>query len=215
MSDLLSAQPAAKKVFPPSGNYLANEIAAGETQIIRAAGDHFYFAENTGRLLVGTDLTAESPYSVGEGEEVPEGNEFTTITLKNDSADDITFEVFVGRNRRIDRRLNVVDGRLASVERVMSNSTEILSSATVSIANAGSVVFSGVPTGTQIQRKAIIVTNEDAAGKLEISDGTNVGAMIFKESNFLLEAAGSIEIHNNSGGVITCKIMEIWYVNNP
>jgi hypothetical protein len=211
MSDLLSAQAEPKKVFPPSGIYVPNVVAAGGTQIIRAAGDHFYFAESTGRLLVGTDLTAEAPYSVGEGEEIPEGFEFKTVTLRNDTAEDITFEIFVGRNRRIDRRLNVVDGRLASVERVMNNSTKLYCSAVTAIANAATETFDGVATGTQIQRKSIIVTNEDPTNILDWSDGTNTGGKIGPGEKIELELAGSIDIENNSGSSITCKISEIWY----
>ena len=155
------------------------------------------------------------PFDLGV-ELITEGEElFTKIRLFNDTANIIETEFLYGHGTIKDDRLNVVQRRITSVMQNQDAETEFLVSATTSLANAGTIAFSGVPTGTQVRRKALIVTNEDAAAKLEISDGTNVGAAIFAESNFLLEGSGAIEIHNNSGGVVTCKFLEVWYVNNP
>lgn len=213
MSDLLSStQPnGQRKVFPPSGKYVRATVLASGTQVIRATGDHFYLAEATGRLQIKTDITAEAPYSLGEGEIVPAGNEFREVIIRNTTAEDITLEIFVGRNRRIDRRLNVVDGRLASVERVMHNSTRLYVDTKVTYANNDTKAFSGVATGTQIQRKSIIVTNEDTSANLDWTDGTNIGGKIGPGEKIELELSGPITIGNTSGGSITAKVSEIWY----
>lgn len=200
-------------LLPPSGEYHVDTVPANGRKHIDAQGDHFYFTECNGTLRVSTDQTADAPYSVGEGEQIFGGREFRRIILRNLSSEDVAFELFAGRNRRIDNRLNVVDGRLASVERVMPNSTEIVVSNQTQILNAGTLVFNGVPTGNQIQRKSLIVTNEHPNNALDWGDGTNIGGKIFAGHNIELEVAGSITIGNTSGGDITCKFTEIWFVN--
>jgi len=154
------------------------------------------------------------PFDLGVELITYEDELFTKIRLFNSGSEAIACEFLYGYGEIKDDRLNVVQRRITSIMQNQDAENEFVTSATVSLANTASIAFSGVPTGTQVRRKALIVTNQDSAGSLEISDGTNVGAIVFKESNFLLEGAGPIEIHNNSGGAITCKFMEVWYVNN-
>ncbi len=201
------------EILPPSGLYFVNTVPANGTFDIQAEGDHFYFTESEGRLIVSTDKSAASPFSVGEGETLPPGNEFKNLVLTNETADDIDFEIFVGRNRRIDRRLNVVDGRLASVERVMKARLEMDVSTVVSIANAAFELFDGVAVAPHVQRDHMIVTNEDPNSDLDWADTSgNVGGKIGPKEKIKLEGDDAIRIANSSGGAITCKITEWWVV---
>lgn len=139
---------------------------------------------------------------------------FTKARFINESAEAITARFLYGYGVVRDDRLNVVDGRLSSVERIMPAGTEIEVSTAVQILNGGSLTFDGVPTGNQVQRQSLIVTNEDPNNALDWTDATNVGGKIFAEQNLEFPLSGSITIANSSGGTITCKFTEIWFVIN-
>jgi|GEM_PF-5837488 len=202
------------EILSPSGLYLTDTVIAGQRKAINAQGDHFYFTECSGTVEISTDMTAAAPFSVGEGERLPRGFEFKRMTLKNTSAEDISYELFVGRNRRIDNRLNVVDGRIASTARFQQDATKLYyPQASDTIAATTTVSFGSVASGTQLRRKSIIVSNNDTTNNLTIRDIANSRdvAYIFPKTAFQLDTSDSVAVRNDSGSPISYGVTEIWY----
>lgn len=145
------------------------------------------------------------------------GEAFTRITVVNTSATTtLRCSFLYGYGKIEDRRLVPVAGRRVGVL-VQNFPTEAVASATSSLpATTGTITFDGIPTGDQIERKALIVTNEAVAGgnslQVETKNG-NTGLVVFPQSSIVIETNDEITINNISGGAINCRFMEIWYTN--
>jgi hypothetical protein len=82
--------------------------------------------------------------------------------------------------------------------------------------NAGaSAIFTGAPVGSQIQRKAIVVSNIDANNTLVIRDkNNNFCCAVFPNTSITLPISGEVRVFNPTGANIQCYVSEVWYEEN-
>ena len=187
-------------------------IAAGDTRQFNVPGNYFYFVENDGTLFVKTDIGASKPYQLGTGEIVPPGSIFRFLELENKTANPIAIELYVGFGEFLDKRLNIVRERPASVQPVAEQNTEYVASATTSIGAGAGVTFTGTPGAGQLRRKAIVVSNRDTAAQLQVRDASGgPGTTVFGSTSITLPVSGEIEVFNATGGAISVYMAEIFY----
>jgi len=195
---------------------IAFSLAPGSTAKKQITGEFIYCVDsNIGfEFALDDNRPIESDIGIEYREEA--GEVFTSVTVKNTGTVQLECAFLYGYGKIEDRRLVPVAGRRVGVL-VQNFPTEAVASGTTSISAAGSVTFNGVATGNQIERKALIVSNEEGAGgnSLRILDSSdNPGLVIFPQSSVIIETNDEIKVNNPSGSSITCKMMEIWYTNS-
>jgi len=188
--------------FSRSSVVIVSTIKAGKSQSFGQYGESFYFITCTGPLDVKTELTGFKPYRKGNGENFPAEFRFSRLEIRNNSASDIYIQLWVGFGEYIDTTAEIVEGF-----------SEIFGSDATVIPALGEVVFDGVPTGLQIQRKQIIISNSDLANSVYAKDKNNkFCAEIFFKSSITITASGYIKFVNNTAADIQVCISELWYV---
>lgn len=211
--------PAPSQIFPTDGisrsaQTIIATIPAASTRQFNVPGNYFYFVENGGTVWLKTDIGGSKPYQLGTGEIVPPGSFFRFLELENRSAASIDIELYIGFGEYIDKRLNIVRERPASVQPVAEQPTAYVASATVSIAATTAVVFTGTPATGQLRRKAIVISNRDTAASIVVRDDSNApGTEVFPSTSITLPVSGEIEVYNPTGGAIAVYMAEIFYLD--
>lgn len=193
-------------------------LLPGQTAEKNITGEFIYCVESNIGFDFGLDDDRPIESDIGIEYRQEPGEAFTKIRVKNnDATATLNCSFLYGYGKIEDRRLVPVAGRRVGIL-VENFPTEAVASATVSLpASTGTITFNGIPTGTQRERKALIVTNQEAAGgnNLNVVDSSgNVGMVIFPQQSIIIETNDELEITNTSGGAITCKFLEIWYTNS-
>lgn len=83
----------------------SNVIPAGGTLQIPAAGNEFYVQVTTGTINIQPDNGVSNPYDSGTGLQLDLSNSFSLLQVKNPNAFAVVFQIFVGFDQFIDRRL--------------------------------------------------------------------------------------------------------------
>lgn len=187
-------------------------IPAGDIHGVSVQGVGFYLKACTAQIEVKTDTTAFQSYRKGQGESYSPPlnangeieNAFTRLEFKNPNAFTVTVEVWAGYGDFRDNRFEIVDAY-----------SEITGEATNTIAGAATVTLNGNPTGNQIQRKALLVTNLDPSSNLEILDtDDNICLYVLPSTSITFPCSGVVKVKNNTGSAISLAISQIWYVEN-
>lgn len=140
---------------------------------------------------------------------------FTKIRVRNNNAVALNCSFLYGFGEIIDRRLVPVAGRRVGVL-IQDFPTQYLGSGLTSIAATSTEDFDGNPTGDQIQRKQIVITNLEALGGnfLQINDSSsNVGRVVLPQQTISIDTDDFVQIENTTGSAISCRVDEIWYTN--
>lgn len=178
-------------------------IPAGETLAFNAYGKSFYLIEASGPVGITTANVSEKFYKKGQGEDYPDQLRFDRLELRNSGPGEITVFIWAGFGKFVDSRFEVLE---AYTDIVGSNVS------TTTIPNGDNVNLIGTPTGNQIQRKSVIISNLDANGILVIKDQANAYCCaVFPLTSITFPAAGFVQIVNESGADIACYISEMWY----
>lgn len=85
----------------------SNVIPAGGTLQIPAAGNEFYVTVTTGTIQIQPDNGVANPYDSGTGLQLDLSNSFSLLQVKNNNAFAVVFQIFVGFDTFIDRRLYI------------------------------------------------------------------------------------------------------------
>jgi hypothetical protein len=167
-------------------------------------GESFYFLGATAPIEAKTDKTSYKPYRKGTGENFPAELRFTRLEIKNDNAFAVQVTLWAGFGQYIDNRFEIVD-TFTSIQGWVSSQI-----------NAGaSAIFTGAPVGSQIQRKAIVVSNIDANNTLVIRDkNNNFCCAVFPNTSITLPISGEVRVFNPTGANIQCYVSEVWYEEN-
>jgi hypothetical protein len=207
---LLNAAQEAYKT--PKWNTFTRVVKAGTSELFNVQGTFFYAKEATGPLLVAFDNGPDMPLDVGTGmESTRPGDVFQVVIFRNPFATDVTVTFWAGVGRFIDNRFTLVASRDFALN-CMDAKTKTYGSATVSIANAGVITFSGTPAGTQIRRRSLTVSNLDPTARLQILDSSsNPCETIEPKTSQVIFSSGALKLSNTSGGAVSFNASEVWY----
>lgn len=163
-------------------------------------GNKFYIIDASGPIWVKTNNTSEIEFKQGQGQQF--SKQFKRVELRNKSATNTIFvKIWVGFGDYIDRRFQLIE-----------SSTSYVANALTSIAATTAEIFNGVPSGSQIQRKSLYVSNNDSSNNLEIRDKDNVsGLIVFPKTAIVIPTSDEVEVYNPTGGGVACRVSEIWY----
>ena len=193
-----------REAYTRSSVYVVQVIPAGGTIHVSAFGETFYFIGLTAPVNVKTDLTAAKPYRQGTGEVFPPELRFRSLDIENPNSSEVRLTLWVGFGEYIDRRTALVDGY-----------TKAFGSAFNNVLAMSARTFSGSPTGTQLHRKAITVTNLDLTNALLIRDGDGATVCaVLPNTSLILPISGACDVYNPTGSTISAYMGEIWYVEN-
>jgi len=182
-----------------------------------AVGVRFYIVESNGTQDIGikTNKGAQELFSVGTGKAFPEEQFFTSLELQNFESAAVTITIFVGFGDFLDHRTTIVGNRLTSILPVIEPDTRLLADAATTLATGGTIAKNGVaPDTTYLKRKAVLVSNLDASGNLQVIDyaGTNVALNVFPGTSVIVPTSGPVTIKNVSGGTIALAVSEVWWM---
>lgn len=196
--------PRDREAYTRSSVYVKQVIPAGGTIHVSAYGETFYFVGLTAPVNAKTDLTAAKPYRQGTGERFPSELRFRSLDIENPNASPVQLVLWVGFGEYIDHRTALIDGY-----------TQAVGSPYSSVPAASARVFNGQPSGSQLQRKAIVVTNLDPANVLFLRDQSGaVICAVIANTSLTLPISGYVDVYNPSGAAITAYMGEVWYVEN-
>lgn len=194
-----------REAFTRSSIVQTFSIPANSTVPISQYGQSFYFIAATAPLEVKTDVTAFKPYRKGTGEEFTDEMRFQRLEVKNSNAFNVTISIWVGFGKYLDNRFEVLD----------SYTGIRTANAPGTIAAGATLALNGSPTGTQIQRKALVVSNIDTAAILQVLDLNNaLCCAIFPQTSITLPISGEVRIKNPTGVIAAVYVSEIWYYEN-
>lgn len=185
-------------IIPANGLYPVNQY-----------GNRFYFRIASSGVLVRSGQGVEKPYIKGQGENYANlGVTFNRLEIRNPNAFDVFVQVWVGFGEYLDSTYELIEAP-SKYYPVILTGQEIAASAYV--------ILNGNPSGVQLQRKAVIVSNNDLANSLIIKDVdpiTNLpvtgGLAVFARTSIRLDVSGPIAIVNETASDIACYVSELW-----
>jgi hypothetical protein len=177
-------------------------IPAGRVESINAEGRNFYVVYSPVDLEIKWNGAEFAIYGQGAGiEDMPDGQTFKRLEVKNPSAADIIVKIYIGGPLYRDSRFAVIEPQTLADG---WNGTQL--------AATTGVTFDGIPSGIRVRRKCIQVTNLDANLLLQLRDDAgHVVLSVFPETSITLPISGPVEVYNQNGSPVACNISEIWW----
>jgi hypothetical protein len=193
---------------------------AGTEQSIQAvpqAGVRFYIVEsdNDAAVNIKTDSGVDELFTVGTGKEFSEENPFFRLQFQNLTADSITLRVFAGFGDYIDKRTTIVGNRLSSILPTIEPSTMPfpVAGGILTIAASTTLILPGTASGSQLRRKAVLVSNDDPATLLYVNDAAGDRICIVQpKTEIMLPISTACEVENPSGSIVSATVSEIWWM---
>jgi hypothetical protein len=176
-------------------------IPAGGSELIRATGSRFYVCESPARLRIKADQGSAADYGQGCGLSCTDGAFFEWLEVLNPSASEVSVVIYVGFADYIDQRAEVLEtpSRFASVF-------------AGTLAAGASVTLTGITSGRDIRRKALLVSNGSAELRLQIRDESGaIAAIVLPEQVHAFPTSGAMIVHNPHGVGVECYVSEILF----
>ena len=178
------------------------KIAAGAVEPINAEGQNFHV------IFAPVDLEIKWPggefgtYPQGAGiKDMPGGQSFKRLEVKNPSLGDIFVTIYIGGPLYEDSRAAIIEPK-----------TRGIGWGTVSLNAATGNTFSGIPSGNQIRRKCIQVSNLDPTLSLQLRDSSDAVLLtVFPETSITLPISESVKVYNANGAAVALNVSEIWW----
>jgi hypothetical protein len=182
-------------------------LQPGEVRTVYVVGTAFYLIQSGGVLNVKPDIfdNSSNNYYAKQGQYLSADLVFSYLTITNKNATALTFKLWVGWGAYQD---NIQDLRDQPTVTVGTGVTSLLAS------NANPVTLNGVGTGNRIQRRLVLIANEDPATNfLEVYDQSgNKILTVFPFTNVAIPTSGYVQIRNNTLTAINVSIAEVWYI---
>ncbi len=185
-------------------------IPAGGYFNLEQFGNRFYFINATSGVLVRADQGVQKPYRKGTGEDFEKQNAFfNRLEIYNPNAFNVYVQLWVGFGEYLDTTSELIElfAQYYAVPLTLSQ-----------IGAGAHVLLNGNPTGVQLQRKSIQVSNMDLANSLFIMDVdpiTNLpvttGFVVFPLTTIMFPVSGKVAVKNDTASAIVCYISELWY----
>lgn len=195
--------------------FVSNLIPAGGTLPVPVSGTSFYVTVATAPFLIRPSGGVFNTYDVGTGLDLEEINSFSLLEVSNPNAFPVVFQLFVGFDKFIDKRLILSQTNLNVVARPTAPlpNTETA----IEIDDISGQVFTDI-NGDEwyaIQRVALIISNTDGGVDLllqesgsAVSNGPAIAA-IFAKTSLRLEVAGDYSL-SVGGGNINAVVSELY-----
>ena len=198
-----------------TSQFVANIIQPGETLPLSVAGLTFYLTVATAPLQIRPSGGTFNEYGVGTGLDLLEINSFEMLEVRNDNLFAVVFEIFVGFDEYIDKRLYLD-----------TTSLPIITYPTYPTANAATAVLipdlsAQVITDINgqdwyaLSRVAIVIANIDSGVTLlvqqfgsVVANGPAIGA-VFPLTSWQLPTAGDYQL-SVGGGNVNCIVSELY-----
>lgn len=188
---------------PKTAIVITKRIPAGGYDRVDADGDFYRVISANVEFELARTGTGFLPVQQGDSEEMPPGQNFHRIDLRNPATNgtELVVRLYVGYGRSSQDRQSVMEtptgiiGR--SVDKVNANTD---------------VLFDGVAVGDQVRRKSIVISNLDIASYLVVKDETlNRCCVVFPNTSITLPVSGPVYICNETASDITAYISEVFY----
>lgn len=200
----------ARRFDPPLP--FAGVLAPNEERQLDYPGVYCRVQEANGPLKISFDLGQFFSTAVGLGYQTLPGEQFSRVTLRNDSASPVTFLVIVGRMRLDDSRLNILVG--SSYLPMTEPNAELIGANITNLAAGATLVLSGAVAAGQYKRSCVIVDNLDAAAVLTIYDAADrVSGYVLPSQSKALYLSGVVKVKNETVGAINCGVAEVFELN--
>ncbi|HLP00620.1 MAG TPA: hypothetical protein VK163_01245 [Opitutaceae bacterium] len=177
------------------------EIPPAGIRPVVGSGDFFLIVEANTTLQIRRTGAAWQPYEQGDSEELPDGEIFERLELKNTSAVTASVKIFVGFGRRSQNRQQVMEPRT----RVAGWSGDLA-------ATTGRTFAPTLIPG-DLRRKAVIVSNGDATSlRLQLRDPAGVAFnIILPGESAIVPVSETVEVYNPNAIPVTVYVGEIYW----
>lgn len=195
--------------------YYTNIIQAGATLPVPASGTQFYVVFSTAAINVRPSDGVFVNYVQGTGLQLQEINSFQLLEVNNPNAFPVIFQMFVGFDEYIDKRLILNNTTTPAV--IFPTYTEPGTAVAVAINDLSGQAFSDIngKAWYAIQRIAILIFNPDTGVTLLVqgrgatgSAGDAVGA-VYPLTSLRLDASGDYAL-SLGGTAINAIVSEIY-----
>lgn len=209
--------------FPPvnaagqSFSYV-NVVAAGGSLTVPIAGTQFYVVFASAPLTIkpyGNGFGSDVVYTQGTGQQFSDAQAFSLLAISNPSAGPVVFQLFIGFNQFIDRRLIIEN----SLQQQVTNPTQPTASTATAIAIpdlSGQTLtdINGI-IWYAVQRVCIFVFNVSTGTTLLLqkagaasSSGPAIAA-IYPQTSVRIDTSGNYSM-SVGGGVIPAIVSELY-----
>lgn len=198
-----------------SSQFITNIVPAGGTLPVPCNGTQFYVTVATATINIRPSDGVFNNYVAGTGLQLLEVNAFSLLEVQNTNAFPVVFQIFVGFDQFIDKRIFLA---LNNTPQVINPTAPTPSALTViNIPDLTNQQFTDI-NGKKwyaIARTALLIFNPDGGATLTLqkfgaltSTGPAV-AMIYPTTSLNLPVSGSYTI-NAGGGAINAVVSEIY-----
>jgi hypothetical protein len=203
-----------------SAKVIATTIAAGVTIPFAAAGTNFYFAASSASLQVRQAGGEFIDYVQGTGYNKRNNGAFASIEVKNTNSFPVAFQMFVGFDEFIDKRIFNVNTTTPNVAYpTYSIPLGAVAVAITDLSGQGFFDIDGNPW-LALSRIAIVISNLDTANTLlvqkegsVIQNGPAIAA-VFPLTSWIEPLSGDFSL-NIGGGNINALVHEIYQAIPP
>lgn len=201
---------------PPRMNVYTRVIPANTEILIDVLGTFVGVKEAKGDVQIGLDQGPSVPFAVGISYTCDSGDFFRQIRVKDVSGAQNTVQIFAGNGQFRDTRMTVdVTRGFSGFVRDAEAPSRILSQVSSTLAANSGITLPGTFSGSDLSRKALLVSNEDTANKVYIQDPLgNVGAVCFPLQSIMLPVSDSVTVFNPNGAAIQVRISELIYTSS-
>ena len=189
-----------------NGRFLTTKIKTGAVEPLQATGENFYVVSSPVTLQIKFPGGDFGSFGQGTGlDAMPDGGQFDRLEVRNTSLGDITCVIYIGGPLYRDSRQAVIEPDTVPVGQPLAVPAG-------AIAANSELVLNGIPSGLQIRRKSIQVTNLDANLLLLVKDmANNVVLAVFARTSITLPISKSVKVVNDNGSDMACAVSEIWW----
>jgi len=185
-------------------------IPAGGYFNLEQFGNRFYFINATAGVLVRADQGVQKPYRKSTGEDFEKQNAFfNRLEIYNPNAFNVYVQLWVGFGEYLDTTAELIELFARYYPVTIPSQT---------IGGGSYVSLNGNPSGVQLQRKGVVVSNNDPSNSIIIKDvdpTTNLpvtgGCLVFPKTSVYLPISGACAIANDTGAGIVVYVSELWY----
>lgn len=211
-----SAGQAPARVLSKTSLFVQNVIAPGATLPVPLSGNWFYITQATAPIDIRPSGGIFNTYAAGTGLDLDLSNSFSLLEIRNTSAFAVVFQVFVGFDKFIDKRLFLTS---------QQNPQAVFP--TYPVPNIANVININDLSGQQFTdvngvgwyamfRTAIIICNVDAGATFLIYKSGAIAASdpaiaaVYPLTSLRLDVQGNYRISTFGGGNINLIVSEIY-----
>lgn len=192
---------------------IATSISAGQTIPFAIAGTSFYVSASSAAIMVRPSGGEFTSYVQGTGLQILNG--FDSLEINNPGSSPVSFQIFVGFDTFLDRRLFLAQSNTPNVA-FPTYSTPMTAPAVAitDLSGQGFFDLDGNPW-LAIQRLYIVISNVDASATVLVQKQGTVTqngpaiAAVFPNTSWIEALSGNFAL-NVGGGNVNCIVHEIY-----